>query len=189
MNFDEAHFLLGQERNRLRDAVERALLLESTAAAAVHSPPVNARAYRCSVAGCARPAYALGFCNAHYIRHRKGKDMTAPVRARKRDGACSECGKLCGPKGGWGLCPAHYRLRRRAVIKRALVEAMGGSCQKCGGKFHTAAYDFHHFNPRNKRGAPSQLLADAAVEAIAAEVASCVLLCANCHRVEHANEF
>lgn len=40
----------------------------------------------CSVENCAKPYYAKGFCNAHYIRYQKGTSLLAPVRLRNQEG-------------------------------------------------------------------------------------------------------
>lgn len=47
------------------------------------------------------------------------------------------------------------------------------------GSFHPWQLDFHHTNPQNKKKSVSCLVSKTAMEA---EIAKCVLLCANCHR-------
>lgn len=145
--------------------------------------PSNSRKYKCSESECERPAYASGLCNAHYIRSRKGKDMNAPLRARKRDDRCSECNELTNSKGGYGLCGKHYKNIRYKIIKDTLIEIMGGKCAKCGGIFHRSIYDFHHTS--NKTDSPSNLISNKSISEISEEMANTVLLCANCHRLEH----
>lgn len=153
------------------------------AAQTFYADPENSRAYGCAGAGCTRAAVSKGLCNAHYLRSRTGRPMDEPLTIRKRDDACAECGKETGGKGGWGLCPTHYKKRRSDTIKDAAVAAMGGSCAKCGGVFHRSVFDFHHVG--DKAESPSYLLANASPEEIADELSKCVLLCANCHRMEH----
>lgn len=170
----------------LRKAIEAALAKSSHEAAAIFIPPENSRQYACKVPGCTRPAYAGEMCNAHYIRARKGRSLSVPVRARKREDRCALCGKKTGAKGGWGLCARHYRARRYAVMKDAVIAAMGGKCAGCGGVFQRAVFDFHHKS--GKMDAPSSVLVNCSVEDAAKELAKCELLCANCHRVEHSNE-
>lgn len=109
--------------------------------------------------------------------------MDGPLNARKRADSCSECGETTGARGAWGLCNKHYKSRRYAVIKDALIEAMGGACSRCAGCFHRSVFDFHHVG--EKTDAPSAVLQNGAPAEIAAEMARCVLLCANCHRLEH----
>lgn len=173
------------------DQIEAALnaALRSEAVAAYEPAiPLNRRSYNCSVNGCAAPAYAGQLCNAHYIRMRNGKDMSQPIRARHIGGKCKECGEPSGGKGGWSLCKRHYRSRRRSILRAAAVELMGGKCLHCEGVFPLAAYDFHHVNSEEKERHPSDMLDASSIRTIAEEIAKCVLLCANCHRVEHSHD-
>lgn len=171
----------------LKKAVVSALLTASQEAASIFTIPPNARSYLCSCKNCLHPAMSNGLCNAHYIRSRKGRSMSAPVRARKRSDKCERCGELTGAKGGWGLCQKHYRQKRYFVVKAALVTAMGGACKVCGGKFPNSVFDFHH--KRGKLENPSYVIANQSAEQIAEDLSNCNLLCANCHRLEHSNEF
>lgn len=70
----------------------------------------------CSVEGCDRPHESLGFCNAHYKRHRKRQDMSAPVKdiSSKRHLDCEypECRR---PQYCKGLCTGHYQRMRQNV--------------------------------------------------------------------------
>ena len=148
--------------------------------------PKQSRSYECTVPGCTIPAYARGLCNAHYIRNRQGRPMDAPIRNRKAGSTCRECGKALNGKGGFSLCANHYRQRRRKIIQRICIEALGDKCSCCGGKFPDYVYDFHH----KCGGAQKELsLANAyeavSIETFVQEVAKCALLCANCHRIEH----
>lgn len=192
MNFDRAfEIIIGHEGGYVNDplatALKSAIQAEKQKAASVVPEPSNARSYGCSVEGCDRTAYASGMCNAHYIRNRSGKKMTEPIRSRKRLDRCEQCGEKTKNKGGWGLCQKHYRAKRYRVIKDALIEAMGGACNNCGGKFHRSVYDFHH--KHGKTDSPANILVNKSIEQIAKEISKCVLLCANCHRMEHNNEF
>lgn len=143
----------------------------------------NIRNYDCSFDGCERKAYAKGLCNAHYCRLRSGKDMNLPVRARKYDDKCKQCGKITGSKGGWGLCSKHYNKKRSDLIKDACIEALGGKCSKCLKSYHRSVYDFHHIGL--KKDSPSYFLRNFSSEKIEKELSECILLCANCHREEH----
>lgn len=172
--------------HRIRAVIEKALMRESEKAAAVFVNPENYRPYSCVVGGCVRPAYAKRLCNGHYLRMRKGADMRAPLRARKRHDLCSQCGELAGAKGGWGLCQGHYKLVRYMTIKDAAIAALGGKCARCDGVFPREVFDFHHAGEKTEN--PSEMLLRRSVEIIAYELAKCILLCANCHRMEHRNE-
>lgn len=192
MNFDEAfQRVIGHEggyvNDPIFDALEKAIQAAKEDASSIYLIPNNSRKYCCSINGCERPAYADKLCNAHYIRKKSGKSMQAPIRARKRLDICEQCGEKTGTKGGWGLCQKHYKAKRYRIIKDALIEIMGGSCSKCGGKFHRSVYDFHH--KHDKLDSPANMLINKSTKQIAKELSKCVLLCANCHRMEHNNEF
>lgn len=137
----------------------------------------------CSIDNCPHNAIALGMCNAHYLRTRNNKPLDTPIK-RQSNGECMECGAAINGKGGWNRCQKHFKLARQKAIKEALVKALGGCCQQCGGVFPLAVYDFHHIG--EKTAHPSELIVNESLEAIAKELSSCILLCANCHRIEHA---
>ena len=135
----------------------------------------------CSIDGCPHNALAKGLCNTHYLRSRKNQNMSKAVQAFAD--SCIDCGEPLSNKGGWMRCAKHFKVARQKTIKEALVDAMGGCCQKCGGVFSLAVYDFHHVGDKDEN--PSHLIANSSIEKIAAEIEKCVLLCANCHRIEH----
>jgi hypothetical protein len=139
----------------------------------------------CSVNGCPNVRLSLGYCNAHYLRVKAGRDINAPLQHRNRRLICRECDTPVDGKGGWGLCKSHYRKKRRSVIKQQCIDFLGGACQACGGKFPQAVYDFHHTDPSGKDAHPSLLFDDASLDLIVNEVLKCELLCANCHRIVH----
>jgi hypothetical protein len=62
---------------------------------------------------------------------------------------------------------------------------MGGCCARCKGVFHQSVYDFHHVKDYKKDFNPSQMILSKSLDVIASEIEKCVLLCANCHRLEH----
>lgn len=74
--------------------------------------------------------------------------------------------------------------RRR--LKARAVAYMGDACSGCGRAGHQAIFEFHHRDPSEKEfgitsdGIPHRW------EKVVAELAKCVMLCANCHREVHA---
>lgn len=140
----------------------------------------------CLVENCPHDVVAKGFCNAHYLRSKKGRDMLQPVQAYAGNNGCVDCGKPLDSKGGWMRCVRHFKIARQQTIKDALVDALGGCCSSCGGIFPSAVYDFHHTGAKDAD--PSALIANGSIERIAKELERCVLLCANCHRIEHAKK-
>lgn len=138
----------------------------------------------CEVSDCPNDAIALGMCNAHYLRYKNNRPIETPVQKRG-NGNCVECNKPINGKGGWQRCGKHYKAARQKAIKEALVEAMGGCCQNCGHTFPLPVYDFHHYTGK-KESNPSAIIINGSLERIAEELSNCILLCANCHRIEHA---
>lgn len=78
---------------------------------------------------------------------------------------------------------AYQREAKRSRKLEAIVY-LGGKCSSCGGVFHPAVYEFHHLDPSTKERDPSKLL-NRSREVLYKELDKCVLLCANCHRLEH----
>lgn len=68
--------------------------------------------------------------------------------------------------------------------KLKAIEHFGGKCYDCKQTFHSAVYEFHHINPKEKDRDPSKLFL-LRWERIIKELEKCVLLCANCHRIRH----
>lgn len=78
----------------------------------------------------------------------------------------------------------HERRGRIRDFVRGLKE--GKSCQHCGFS-NPLALDFHHRDASHKDLALAKVIEQGwGEERILAEVAKCDLLCANCHRIEHA---
>lgn len=77
-----------------------------------------------------------------------------------------------------------YQTKKRTERKWWAVEYLGGACQHCGGVFHHAVYDFHHLDPTIKENHIGKLISGK-IEKLKAELDKCILLCANCHRMEH----
>lgn len=79
-----------------------------------------------------------------------------------------------------------YSLDRRRKSKSFWVQKFGGSCLHCKGIFPDAVYEFHHTDPSSKDKTPAQLFVHK-YSIIEKELAKCIMLCANCHRIEHEN--
>ena len=88
-------------------------------------------------------------------------------------------------------CKSLQASLRKRELKKKCIEYKGGKCERCGLiSDHTTIYDFHHTDPskkdfsvseytdkRSKKGVLDELLK--------IELDKCLLVCANCHRVEH----
>jgi hypothetical protein len=78
-------------------------------------------------------------------------------------------------------CSSAAVSKRRRRVKAILVAEAGGRCALCGYDRCVGALAFHHLDPLTKRfGLAEGGLARSLAES-RAEVAKCVLLCANCH--------
>lgn len=78
-------------------------------------------------------------------------------------------------------------LRQKKVRVVGWAKKLSG-CQRCGWNKHPAGLDFHHRDPGEKEICVGYLMTKS-WERIIAEMRKCDVLCANCHRVEHAEEF
>lgn len=170
----------------LREKLSRAFLEMSAKYTGSSAYKRDARSEPCSAPNCIRQSYAFGYCNAHYLRMRSGTDMSAPIKNRRRGADCIDCGNSTNSKGGWHRCAPCYKKERRRLVKRICVEHFGDKCRNCEKSYPLPVYDFHHFGAKD--GSISIMMADASPEALEAELAKCVLLCANCHRLEHSND-
>lgn len=81
---------------------------------------------------------------------------------------------------------AKYRPKRKEQMRQLLVEAKASGCVRCDEK-DPAVLDFHHVEPRSFYLTPATC-AQKGVETVKAELAKCIVLCANCHRREHAQQ-
>ena len=71
--------------------------------------------------------------------------------------------------------------------KKLLVEYKGGKCEHCGFKTDImSVYDFHHKDPSQKDfGISHKSGYGKSLEQTKKEVDKCLLLCRNCHAIEH----
>ena len=108
---------------------------------------------------------------------------------------CIDCGCEIDRTGKWQpgrRCHSCYQVKidkKRKQLKKMCVEYHGNKCSSCGGVFPIAVYDFHHTdNDRNNRKDKTigHMTHDCRKwETITEELDRCVMLCANCHRIEH----
>jgi hypothetical protein len=78
-------------------------------------------------------------------------------------------------------------MMRRDNHKQQLVEHFNNKCKDCGNSFPICCYDFHHIDPSKKSFEIAPRL-DGNIETIMEEVAKCVMICSNCHRIRHYKE-
>ena len=108
--------------------------------------------------------------------------------AVKYTNLCLNCDKIIYKE--WRTNPKNkerynkgFRTRRFARKQRA-IEYKGGKCSYCGIVVHPAAFDFHHLDKTQKDIDPGLLMTSSDAK-LFVELDKCILLCANCHRLEH----
>lgn len=84
-----------------------------------------------------------------------------------------------------GLVSKLKQQKTRLANKQKAIAYLGGCCKHCGlVTNHLSVYDFHHVNKEEKESDPGSLL-HYSWSRIQKELDKCILLCANCHRIEH----
>ena len=76
---------------------------------------------------------------------------------------------------------------RRFRAKAAAINLLGGKCVKCGWHGNQATMQFHHKDP-NKKDFTIGNVANKSWDSIKKEMQKCLLLCANCHMIEHSTK-
>jgi len=78
--------------------------------------------------------------------------------------------------------------RYRTKLLLYLYEYRGNKCEKCGLQNDTLGfYDFHHIEPANKSFGIGAQIGRIKKAELLKEVDKCLMLCPNCHRLEHLN--
>lgn len=113
----------------------------------------------------------------------------------KRRSPCRMCGaKMPWPSPGAKFCSDECRGAARKQVNKAAYERARsefyawklslGACQRCGWVGHPAALDFHHPDPSVKE----ERFTVKSWRKFKTEMEGCELICANCHRIEHAGD-
>lgn len=105
--------------------------------------------------------------------------------AAKCDLLCANCHRtrhalLDAGRGGHPVVEHRRRRKLRAI------EYMGQGCSGCGRDGVPGIFEFHHWNAAEKEFGISNTGIPRSWEKVVAELAKCVMLCANCHREVHA---
>ena len=151
---------------------------------------VGARGGRCEDCAYARTIWALEF--HHRDPNTKefslGGFLGSTERARREADkcvlVCANCHRIrhARIKTDSGHPVVRYRQR---VKLRAVLDA-GGACRGCGRREPVDALEFHHLDPKTKEFGISVDGEARSWQRVRAELAKCVLVCANCHREAHA---
>jgi predicted HNH restriction endonuclease len=76
---------------------------------------------------------------------------------------------------------------RRYRAKAAAIKFLGGKCASCAWSGNQAALQFHHTNPKEKDFIIGNV-ANKSWDSIKKELKKCILLCANCHSIQHSTK-
>ena len=103
---------------------------------------------------------------------------------------CKECRRIYSRKH-YKMQTEYYEnknIRRKKKTRAYVVDFRTGmKCARCGFD-NPAALDFHHLDPTQKEFSISQAhVRGIGLERIKKEIEKCIILCANCHRIEHSN--
>jgi hypothetical protein len=89
------------------------------------------------------------------------------------------------------LCFNQRCIDRWRKIKIKALKYLGGRCNDCPLNINTISpvvFDFHHLNPSTKSFVWTKTRLHS-WKRITHELDKCIILCANCHRIRHNNEF
>lgn len=79
-----------------------------------------------------------------------------------------------------------YKKRNQAFVQK---EKSRSGCVECGYNKNPVALDYHHVNENDKRfSLASVKAAGCSIQDLIDEIAKCIVLCANCHRIKHYGE-
>jgi hypothetical protein len=69
--------------------------------------------------------------------------------------------------------------------KKEAIDLKGGKCEVCGYSKNMAALEFHHINGKDIPWTKERSFLRWRHDKFIAELAKCILICANCHREIH----
>jgi ferredoxin len=146
---------------------------------------------KCIRCGYARSIAALDFHHRDAtqkefaISSMQGSWAKLAAEAAKCDLLCANCHRVVHSELD-ALIETGPVVQFRRDLKLRAVEFMGGICEGCGHAGPPAIFDFHHREASTKHFGISQDGIPRRWEKVVAELAKCVMLCANCHREVHA---
>ena len=88
-------------------------------------------------------------------------------------------------KGSRRLCEKHWIRVRRYRIKLAALHLLGDKCKKCGYNENIRALEFHHLGDKEFQ---IGRIMNKSWDFIKKELEKCIILCSNCHRMEHSHK-
>lgn len=148
-----------------------------------------------------KPRFCSEKCSRSFSTKSKRKEINEKVSKKLYQGKgnfCVECGKKLSHNNTSGFCKnckpeakkksfliSEFRRKRKIF----LVEYKGGKCEICGYDECVWALDFHHLEKEEKKFSLSRSGNTRSLEKDKKEVDKCILVCANCHREIHYNNY
>ena len=139
-------------------------------------------------------------CSPSTIRHWLRKYEIRTRSPSIKQPRCNKCGETDPQKfyyrsngnirtGYCKKCHSQYYTEQRREKKKQAIIHKGGICERCGLKTeHYSVYDFHHLKGSDKEF-DWRRLCKFTWDKIMVELDKCELLCSNCHRIEHEDDF
>ncbi len=150
---------------------------------------MQARGGRCEACGYGASAAALEFHHRDPATKEFGVGSFNGSRARllaeveKCDLLCANCHRL---RHAAPMIELDGYMKRRRDLKMRAMLYMGGECFACRRVGVPSLFEFHHVVAGEKAFGIGEDGRVRPWEQVAAELAKCVMLCANCHREVHA---
>ena len=110
------------------------------------------------------------------------KTSEAVKRYRNSDKA-KECRKRYNESEKGKLARLEYDRKRKQANRDLISLAKDRPCSDCSQRFDPCCMDFHHITGKKLFAVGSEL--HRTEKAIREEIAKCIVLCANCHRLRH----
>jgi hypothetical protein len=130
----------------------------------------------------------------HNTINRKKREHTHCIicNSKLKESQLKFCSKACKGANAYQNNPNWYPAQKQRGIdrKKELALLKGGKCESCGYDKNLAALEFHHRDPKNKVSElDSRVLSNRKWDFILGEAEKCLLLCSNCHREHHCDDF
>lgn len=146
--------------------------------------------YKCSAVKSGYKSYCKE-CSYKYKDPEKSRQQSAKYRAKNRDKVNKKLSEYYYKKKEsdpeWyeaKKARENKKNRERSEKNRKIInEFKSQGCSRCGYNEHPAALDCHHV--RDKKFSLGSRLSRATKQQITEELEKCIVLCSNCHRIEH----
>lgn len=150
--------------------------------------PVGLEPTTCRLCGVAFIPCSFGLMNRKHKQQPREDQMQCIVCGTPLTGRQTKfCGRKCQNSHGNKRHQDYACQQERGRTRRQqLIHGAGGRCVRCGYYRNEAALNFHHVDPSTKLfNLDIRSCSNRKWEALVAEAAKCLLLCANCHTEAH----